>query len=145
MHVISSKFIFLIAGRPNRHISSPLTTYICSTAEVVSPEIVSANEPTTFKCLCHEHKAFYCIWSMVTWELILVLFVRLFDLCLFGFVGFLFLLGSRKGCGLWLWHSLDFSLTFFYLIVSTYFQIWQLRKPQYRFLIWYKLVSPLML
>ena len=25
---------------------------------------------------------------------------RLFDLCLFGFVGFLFLLVSRKGCGL---------------------------------------------
>ena len=40
-------------------------------------------------------------------ELILVLFVRLFDLCLFGFVGFLFLLVSGKGCGLWLWHSLD--------------------------------------
>ena len=33
-------------------------------------------------------------------ELILVRFVRLFDLCLFGFVGFLFLLGSGKGCGL---------------------------------------------
>ena len=32
--------------------------------------------------------------------LILVLFVRLFDLCLFGFVGFLFLLVSGKGCGL---------------------------------------------
>ena len=31
-------------------------------------------------------------------ELILVLFVRLFDLCFFGFVGFLFLLGSGKGC-----------------------------------------------
>ena len=31
-------------------------------------------------------------------ELILVLFVRLFDLCLFGFVSFLFLLGSGKGC-----------------------------------------------
>ena len=45
-------------------------------------------------------------------ELILVLFVRLFGLCLFRFVGFLFLLGSGKGCGLWLWHSLDFSLTF---------------------------------
>ena len=43
----------------------------------------------------------------------LVLFVRLFRLCLFRFVGFLFLLGSGKGCGLWLWHSLDFSLTFF--------------------------------
>ena len=46
-------------------------------------------------------------------ELNLVLFVRLFDLCLIWFVGFLFLLGSGKGCGLWLWHSLDFSLTFF--------------------------------
>ena len=33
-------------------------------------------------------------------ELTLVLFVRLFGLCLFGFVGFLFLLGSGKGCGL---------------------------------------------
>ena len=33
-------------------------------------------------------------------ELILALFVRLFDLCLFGFVGFLFLLVSGKGCGL---------------------------------------------
>ena len=46
-------------------------------------------------------------------ELILVLSVRLFGLCLFRFVCFLFLLGSGKGCGLWLWHSLDFSLTFF--------------------------------
>ena len=33
-------------------------------------------------------------------ELTLVLFVRLFDLCLFGFVDFLFLLVSGKGCGL---------------------------------------------
>ena len=49
-------------------------------------------------------------------ELILVLFIHLFDLCLFGFVGFLFLLVSGKGCGLWLWHSLDVSLTFFYCI-----------------------------
>ena len=31
---------------------------------------------------------------------LLVLFVRLFGLRLFGFVGFLFLLGSGKGCGL---------------------------------------------
>ena len=46
-------------------------------------------------------------------ELVLVLFVRLFGLCLFRFVGFLFLLGSGKGCGLWLWHSLDFSLSLF--------------------------------
>ena len=48
-------------------------------------------------------------------ELILVLFVRLFDLCLFRFVGFLFHLGSGKGCGLWLWPSLDFFLPFFFL------------------------------
>ena len=33
-------------------------------------------------------------------ELILELFVCLFHLCLFGFVGFLFLLVSGKGCGL---------------------------------------------
>ena len=33
-------------------------------------------------------------------ELILVLFVRLLDLCLFRFVGFLFLVGSGKGCSL---------------------------------------------
>ena len=46
-------------------------------------------------------------------ELILVLFVRLYGLCLFRFVGFLFILGSGRGCGLWLWHSLGFSLTFF--------------------------------
>ena len=39
-------------------------------------------------------------------ELILLLFVHLFDLCLFGFVGFLFLLVSGKGWGLWLWQSI---------------------------------------
>ena len=50
-------------------------------------------------------------------ELILVLFVRLFNLRLFGFVCFLFLLASGKGCGLWLWDSLDFSLTFLCHIV----------------------------
>ena len=33
-------------------------------------------------------------------ELILVFFVRLVDLCLLGLVGFRFLLGSGKGCGL---------------------------------------------
>ena len=33
-------------------------------------------------------------------ELILELFVHLFGLCLFRFVGFLFLLGSGKSCGL---------------------------------------------
>ena len=37
----------------------------------------------------------------------------MFDLGLFGFVCFLFLLVSGKGCSLWLRHSLDFSLTIF--------------------------------
>ena len=55
-------------------------------------------------------------------ELILVLFVRLFGLCLFGFVGFLFLLVSGEGCGLWLWHFLDFSFTFF---CTTDIPVWQ--------------------
>ena len=48
-------------------------------------------------------------------ELVLMLFVRLFDLHLFGFVCFLFLLMSGKGCGFRLGHSLDFSLTLFLL------------------------------
>ena len=60
-------------------------------------------------------------------ELILVLFVRLFGLCLFRFVGFLFLLGSGKGCGLWLWHSLDFSLTFFFYKGTHYFSYFCLK------------------
>ena len=53
-------------------------------------------------------------------ELILVLFVRLIDLCLFGFVGFRFLLVPGKGCGLWLWHSLDFFRTFLHLSGAMY-------------------------
>ena len=36
--------------------------------------------------------------------------LRFFDLRLFGYVCFLFLSVSGKGCGLW--HSLNFSLTF---------------------------------
>ena len=46
-------------------------------------------------------------------ELILVLLVRLFALCLFGFVGFLFLLVSERGCGFWLWRSLGISIRIF--------------------------------
>ena len=48
-------------------------------------------------------------------ELTLVLLVRVFDLCLFNFVCLLlFLSVSGKGCGLWLRHFLDFSLTLFF-------------------------------
>ena len=50
-------------------------------------------------------------------ELTLVLSVRLFNLRLFSFVCFLFLLVSGKCCGLWLWHSLDL---FSYLCLIAY-------------------------
>ena len=57
--------------------------------------------------LCYFVLVFYSPFSIAITSLveeranlILVLFVRLFDLCLFGFVGFLFLLVSGKGCGL---------------------------------------------
>ena len=60
-------------------------------------------------------------------ELILVLFVRLLDLRLFGFVCFLFLFVSGQGCGLWLWHSLDFSLT----ITKTYLYKIDPLKPHF--------------
>ena len=50
-------------------------------------------------------------------KLVLMLFVRLFDLRLFGCVCFLFLLVSGKGYGLWLCHSLDFSLNFFFYLL----------------------------
>ena len=59
-----------------------------------------------FVCLsmCHFVLVFFSPFSIAITslgeELILVLFVRLFDLCLLGFVVFLFLLGSGKGCGL---------------------------------------------
>ena len=43
-----------------------------------------------------------------------------------GFVGFLFLLVSWKGCGLWLWHSLDFSLIF---LLNDYCTRWCTREP----------------
>ena len=50
-------------------------------------------------------------------ELILVLFVRLLDLCLFGFVGFLFLLMSGKGVGFMIVALPGFfSYLFFYSI-----------------------------
>ena len=45
-------------------------------------------------------------------ELVCVLLVHLFVLRVLVFVLLLFLLVSGVGCGLWLWHSLDFSITF---------------------------------
>ena len=67
--------------------------------------------------MCHFVLVFFSPFSIAITslgkELILVLFVRFFGLCLFGFVSFLFLLVSGKGSGLWMWHSLDFSITFF--------------------------------
>ena len=56
------------------------------------------------------------ISALLHWNIRSLTDAMVFCLCLFRFVGFLFLLGSGKGCGLWLWHSLDFSLTFFLFI-----------------------------
>ena len=52
--------------------------------------------------LCYFVLVFFSPFSIAftSRELILVLFVRMFDLCLFGFIGFLLLLVSGKGCGL---------------------------------------------
>ena len=58
-------------------------------------------------------------------ELILVFFVRLFDLCLFGFVGFCFLLGSGKraafcDCGT----TWTFLLPFFSIVQVIFYLLW---------------------
>ena len=67
-------------------------------------------------------------------ELILLLFVRLFDLCLFGFVGFLFFLGSGKGCSLWLWHPWTFLLPF--LRLSQVYRCQYAKDNWWCFLVW---------
>ena len=51
-------------------------------------------------------------------ELILLLFVRLFDLCLFGFVGFLFLLGRAAVCDCGI--PSTFLLLFFVVCMKTF-------------------------
>ena len=56
-------------------------------------------------------------------ELVLVLFVRLFDLRLFGFVCFLFLLVSGKSYGLWLWHSITKTYLYNYDPLKPHFYI----------------------
>ena len=52
-------------------------------------------------------------------ELILLLFVRLFVLCMFGFVGFLFLLVSGEGCG-----STDRSKAVVPVLVLLFVALW---------------------
>ena len=58
-------------------------------------------------------------------ELILVLFVRLFDLCLFGFVGYLFLLVSGKGWGCDCGTPWTFLLSLLLLLFFFFFLLWQ--------------------
>ena len=119
-----------------RPLPPPLPTVVCSTdrSKAVVPVLVflfvalwfilRGNLLYVFPCvilfLCFSVRLVLRLPRLGKRELILVLFVRLFGLCLFRFVGFLFLLGSGKGCGLWLWHSLDFCLTFFYTLVILY-------------------------
>ena len=45
---------------------------------------------------------------------------RLVVLRVYVFVLLLFLLVSRAGCGLWLWHTLDLSINFFALYLEDY-------------------------
>ena len=52
--------------------------------------------PCVILCLCFSVLLVLRLPRLGKRELILVLFVRLFDLCLFGFVGFLFLLGLGR-------------------------------------------------
>ena len=53
------------------------------------------------------------IAATVPWERANLSAFRTFvRFALFGFICFLFLFVSGKGCGLWLWHFLGFSLTF---------------------------------
>ena len=71
--------------------------------------------------LCYSVLVFFSPFSIVITSLgeeraILVLFVVFLDLCLFGFVCFLFLFLSWMGYGLLLWHSLYFSLTVFVIV-----------------------------
>ena len=73
------------------------------------------------------------------------------------FVCFLFLLVSGKGCGLWLWHSLDFSLTcfafrdrsgykdqcffvffFLFFFISNGWRFKQATHPIFGILVWYR-------
>ena len=84
--------------------------------------------------LCHFVLVFFSPFSIAITslgeerELILVLFVRLFDLCLFGFVDFLFLFVYGKGCGFLLWHTLDFPLTLFLLLLEIGFGIQVIKR-----------------
>ena len=84
---------------------------------IMSPRFRVGDLLYVFPCvilfLCSSVVLVLRLHSLGNRELLLVHFVRLFGLCLIGFVGFLFLLGSGKGCSLRLWHSLDFSLTFY--------------------------------
>ena len=69
------------------------------------------------RALCSRVSSFLLeLWSprLGKRELVCVLLVHLF-VCFVrvSFCHFLFLLVSGVGCGLWLWHSLDFSINFF--------------------------------
>ena len=67
--------------------------------------------------LCpHVSSFLLALWSphLGKRELVCVLHMHLFVLYMLVFVIFLFLLVSRVGCSLWLWHSLDFSINYFF-------------------------------
>ena len=103
LRVASGPRVKLASCKSALNPSSPPPPVVCSTdrSKPVVPVLV-----LLFVCLsvCHFVLVFFILVLRLPRlgkrELILVLFVRLFGLCLFRFVGFLFLLGSGKGCGL---------------------------------------------
>ena len=108
-------FVLRVASGPRVKLASCKSALnprvVCSTdrSKVAVPVLVLLFVALWFilrSCLsvCHFVLVFFSPFSIAITsgkrDLILVLFVRLFGLCLFRFDGFLFLLGSGKDCGL---------------------------------------------
>ena len=117
---VSGKKIFRVASGPRltlascKSILNPPVVYSTDRSKAVVPVLVLLfvalwfilrgaffyDLPCVILFLCFSVLLVLRLPRLGKRELILVLFVRLFDLCLFGFVSFLFLLVSGKGCGL---------------------------------------------
>ena len=106
-------FFFFLFFSPTPPQTPPSVVYSTDRSKAGSPVLVllfvalvySTRRFVYIFALCHLVPVFFSplalrLPRLGKCEPILVLFVRLFDLRLFGFVCFLFLLVSEKGCGL---------------------------------------------
>ena len=113
--IVTSGPTVKLAGRKSALIPSatpPPVVYSTDRSKAVAPVLVllfvalwSTRRFVLYLALCYFVLVFSALFALRLprlWkrELVLVLFVRLFDVRLFGFVCFLFLLVSGKGCGL---------------------------------------------